>query len=52
MCSVNVSGQTVKQDIEEPDYKLVANHIADKSYLTVCDFDDHFENCDNDWRNT
>ena len=40
-----------KMQVEGPDYKLVARHIYDKSYLKIVDFDDHFENVDNDWRN-
>ena len=41
-----------KRDIEGPDYRGVAKYIEDKSYLGLCDFDDHFENVENDWRNT
>lgn len=41
-----------KRDVEGPDYRRVARYIEDKSYLGLCDFDDHFENVENDWRNT
>lgn len=41
----------VKQSLEAPDYRTVAGHIKDKSYLSLVDFDDHFDNAENDWRN-
>lgn len=40
-----------KQEISGPDYRSVQKYIEDKSYLSICDFDDHFEDVDNDWTN-
>ena len=46
-------GNLVKADIgATADYKkLVEEKVSDKSYLNICDFDDHFENVENDWTN-
>ncbi len=41
----------IRQQIDGPDYRTVSKHIDDKSYLQLYDFDDHFENVNNDWRN-
>ena len=52
---LHTMGQTgmslTKREIESPDYRTIAKYIEDKSYLNVCDFDDHLDNVENDWRN-
>ena len=30
---------------------MVEQEVKNKSYLTICDFDEHFDNPDNDWTN-
>jgi len=40
------------QKVPAPDYKAVQPRILDRSYLKLCDFDDHLENVENDWLNT
>jgi hypothetical protein len=41
----------VKADVNDADFELIEAAVYDKSYLEICDFDDHFENIDNDWTN-
>lgn len=51
MFSTSQTGALVKQNIADPDYQLIAEFVMDKTYLQICDFDDHLENVNNDWRN-
>ena len=51
MFSLSPTGQLLSQAINQPDYKFVSEYVNDRSYLEVCDFDDHFENVSNDWTN-
>jgi Uncharacterised protein family (UPF0172) len=41
-----------KQTVTSLDYKVLQPHIVDRSYLKICDFDDHLENVENDWLNS
>jgi hypothetical protein len=41
----------VKTEVNDADFELIEKAVYDKSYLLICDFDDHFENIDNDWMN-
>ena len=49
--TLNAANALNKQEVDEPDYATVAHRIADRSYLKICDFDDHFDCVNNDWRN-
>jgi len=41
-----------KQTVSALDFRVIQPHIVDRSYLKICDFDDHFENVENDWLNS
>ena len=45
-------GSLSKTDLQKQfDFRKIEEHLDDKSYLKICDFDEHFENWENDWTN-
>ena len=41
-----------KHNVAGPDHRIIQANIVDRSYLKICDFDDHLDNVENDWLNT
>jgi len=41
-----------KHSVSGPDFRSIQPLIVDRSYLKICDFDDHFDNVENDWLNS
>ena len=49
--TLNSNSLLVKTEVNDADFELIESAVYDKSYLEICDFDDHFENISNDWMN-